>query len=118
MYYNVSMDFVYCVITTTTDDKNIANDIAQTLISERLVACVQSYVVQSQYRWQGEVADESEILLQMKTKSCLYGVIKEKIKSLHNYDIPEIVMVPIMDANKEYLHWIDEEVIQCDLSIW
>ncbi|HHH19706.1 MAG TPA: divalent-cation tolerance protein CutA [Campylobacterales bacterium] len=104
------MNFDYCTITTTTDDNDIANLIAEILIGERLVACVQSHTVQSQYRWQGKVTNEAEIVLQMKTKTAFCARIEERIRSLHNYDVPEIIVTPILHANAEYAAWMEEEL--------
>ncbi len=100
----------YCIISTTTDDSDIAQHITKTLLEKRLVACVQSYPIQSQYHWQGSIVKENEILLHMKSKSSLFKEIKEVIEVLHNYDTAEIIMTPIMAANEAYLNWIDKEV--------
>jgi len=99
----------YCIITTTIDDKNIADQISTTLLQDHLVACVQSHTVQSKYHWNGTLETSEEILLQMKTKTSLFEEVKVQIEALHSYDVPEIIMTPIIDANESYLKWIDEE---------
>jgi len=99
----------YCIITTTIDDENIADQISTTLLQDHLVACVQSHTVQSKYHWNGTLETSEEIHLQMKTKASLFEEIKVQIETLHSYDVPEIIMIPILDANENYLKWIDKE---------
>ena len=99
----------YCIITTTIDDENIADQISTALLQDHLVACVQSHTVQSKYHWNGTLEKSEEILLQMKTKVSLFEEIKVQIEALHSYDVPEIIMTPIIDANESYLNWINEE---------
>jgi len=100
----------YCIITTTIDDENIADKISTSLLKNHLVACVQSHTVQSRYHWDNTLESNKEIVLQMKTKTSLFEEVKVQIETLHSYDLPEIVMTPIVDANKEYLEWIEKEV--------
>jgi len=100
----------YCIITTTIDDENIADKISTSLLQDHLVACVQSHTVQSKYHWDGNVESNKEILLQMKTKTSLFEEVKIQIEALHSYDLPEILMTPIIDANAAYLEWINNEV--------
>ena len=66
----------YCIITTTIDDEHIADQIGTVLLQDHLVACVQSYTVQSKYRWNGTSETSEEILLQMKTKASLFEEVK------------------------------------------
>jgi periplasmic divalent cation tolerance protein len=99
----------YCIITTTIDDENIADQITTSLLQDHLVACVQSHTVQSKYHWNGTLETSEEILLQMKTKASLFEEVKVQIEALHSYEVPEIIMTPILDANDDYLAWIDKE---------
>ena len=99
----------YCIITTTIDDKNIADQISTALLQNHLVACVQSHTIQSKYHWNGTLETSEEILLQMKTKTSLFEEVKVQIEALHSYDVPEIIITPILDGNESYLNWIDEE---------
>jgi len=99
----------YCIITTTIDDEKIADQIGTSLLEDHLVACVQSHTVQSKYHWNGTLETSEEILLQMKTKASLFEKIKVQIEALHSYEVPEIIMTPIINANDDYLKWIDEE---------
>ncbi|RRS30702.1 MAG: hypothetical protein P794_05880 [Epsilonproteobacteria bacterium (ex Lamellibrachia satsuma)] len=99
----------YCIVTTTIDDKKIADQISTTLLQNHLVACVQSYSVKSQYHWHGALESTEETLLQMKTKALLFEEVKAQIEALHSYDVPEIIMIPIINANASYLEWVEKE---------
>ena len=101
----------YCLISTTTDTKENADAITQSLLEKKLLACVQSTVIQSAYHWQGKIINSEEILLQMKTKRSLFKKIQRAIEHLHTYDVPEIIMVPLIDANRLYIQWIKDETI-------
>jgi len=101
----------YCIISTTTDSKENADAITQLLLEKKLIACVQSTVIQSAYHWQGKIIKTEEILLQMKTKRSLFEKVQTEIEHLHTYDVPEIIMVPMAGANLRYLQWIEEETI-------
>lgn len=101
----------YCIISTTTDTKENAELITQTLLQKKLVACVQSSTIQSSYRWQGKIILADEIQLQMKTKMSLFDLIKKEIEVLHTYETPEIIMVDLLNANDFYLEWIEKETI-------
>lgn len=100
----------YCIVTTTVDSEEIAEKITTVLLQARLVACVQAQTIQSSYHWNGQIEQSSEILLQMKSRSVHFDSIKQTIRDLHTYDIPEIIMIPIQNANKDYLAWMDREV--------
>ena len=102
----------YCIVSTTTDTKENADTISKILLEKKLIACAQSTTTQSSYHWQGKIIESDEILLQMKTKKSLFEHIKKEIESLHTYDVPEIVMIPLLDANEFYLQWIGKETIK------
>lgn len=101
----------YCIVTTTVDTEKSAKEIARTLLEARLAACIQIFPIESLYHWEGAVAESREFLLQMKTRSGHFPAIQEQIEQLHSYDIPEIIMTPLLDANEAYLAWIDEETL-------
>ena len=101
----------YCIVSTTTDTKENADTISSDLLQKKLIACAQRTTTQSSYRWQEKIIESDEILLQMKTKTSLFEHIKKEIESIHTYDVPEIIMIPLLDANDFYLQWIEEETI-------
>ena len=101
----------YCIVSTTTDSKENAEAISQALLQKKLIACVQSSTIDSSYKWQGKIIHAKEIRLQMKTKKSLFTQITNEIEALHTYDVPEIIMVPLINANEFYLKWIDSETL-------
>ena len=100
----------YCIIITTTETKENADAITQKLLHKNLAACIQSIQIESTYRWEGNVMTSKEIQLQIKTKASLFDEIKEQIRLLHTYDIPEIIMLPLLNANTAYLQWMEKEI--------
>jgi periplasmic divalent cation tolerance protein len=104
------MDNAYLVVLTTVGTKQFANDLAHSIVSARLAACVQIQQVQSVYRWKGEVCSEPEWLLAIKTTDARYAELEQHIKANHSYETPEIVKVPIAGGSREYLAWLGKSV--------
>lgn len=102
----------YCIVSTTTDTRENADAISNTLLQKKLIACAQRSTTQSSYRWKSKIIESDEILLEMKTKRSLFKYIKKEIESIHTYDVPEIIMIPLLDANTFYLEWIEKETIK------
>ena len=102
---------MYCVILVTASNKEEAREIASGLIEARLAACVNIIdAIESVFWWQGKVDRGKEVLLVIKTKKALIKKLIKKVKSLHSYEVPEIIALPIIDGSKEYLRWIDESL--------
>jgi periplasmic divalent cation tolerance protein len=80
--------------------------IAETLVSERLVACVNAMPVRSCYRWKGEICTDREELLVMKTRESLFPRVMERLKGLHPYEVPEILAIPVWGGYGGYLEWV------------
>lgn len=98
----------YIVVFVTTSSADKASEIAKSLVEERLAACgniVES--IRSIYRWQGEVADEREALLILKTRRDLFEKLRDRVLKLHDYDVPEIVAINIEAGNQAYLRWLE-----------
>lgn len=102
----------YCIITTTTDSKENADIITEALLKKHLVACVQYINIESSYSWQGKIVYSRELQLQLKTKISFFNEIKDEIEKLHTYEVPEIVMMPLLDANVSYMKWINDETLE------
>jgi periplasmic divalent cation tolerance protein len=101
----------YIQITTTTETKEQAEKIAKHMVEAKLAACVQIVgPITSIYRWKGKVENAQEWLCLIKTKDDLYNKVEAAIKSLHPYETPEIIAVPILKGSKEYLNWLDNEI--------
>lgn len=100
------------VITNCPDDA-IAERIATALIEARLAACVNILpAVRSVYRWQGAVESASEIPLLIKSTVANYPAVEKAIASLHPYELPEIIALPVSQGLPAYLNWVATETIQ------
>lgn len=100
----------HVLITTTTGDHSVAEQIAADLVDRRLVACAQiGGPIRSVYRWQGTVEFTEEIVLQLKTTATQVEAVKQAIAQLHPYDVPEVIVTPITDGSAEYLKWLDDQ---------
>jgi len=101
----------YIVIFVTTPDEYIASDIAKTLVEERFAGCVNIIKsVRSIYTWEGDIEDDTEALMIIKTKKGMFKRIETRIKELHPYTVPEIIAFPIIDGSKEYIEWLKSVV--------
>jgi periplasmic divalent cation tolerance protein len=97
-------------VLTTTDDRKIARLIADRLIAERRAACVQVIgPITSTYRWQGRIAQNREWLCLVKTRRRCYSEVEAIIRALHNYELPEILALPVLAGDSDYLRWLNEE---------
>jgi periplasmic divalent cation tolerance protein len=100
----------YLLVMTTVPDSEVGQIIAEKVIEERLAACVTiSAPGQSLYWWHKKIRQDQELTLFIKTKEEAYSKLEEKIRQLHPYDIPEIIALPVLAGNKDYLKWIDSE---------
>ncbi|HET6900798.1 MAG TPA: divalent-cation tolerance protein CutA [Vicinamibacteria bacterium] len=88
-----------------------AQQIARTLVDERLAACVNIVPgVTSVYRWKGAVEQEPELLLVIKTVAERVDALKARLVELHPYELPEVVVLPIGGGHAPYLAWIEQQV--------
>jgi periplasmic divalent cation tolerance protein len=104
------MEETFVVVLTTVGTKQFASDLAHSIVSARLAACVQIQSVQSVYRWKGEVCSEPEWLLAIKTTEARCAELEQHIRANHSYETPEIVRVAIAGGSREYLGWVGESV--------
>ncbi len=95
-----------CVVITTVDSLEIAERMAQAIVSSGLGACVQICPVKSYYQWQGQVQRDDEYRLEIKSLHTAFEPLRALLKGSHPYDTPEIILVPIADANEDYLAWL------------
>ncbi|NOR15838.1 MAG: divalent cation tolerance protein CutA [Candidatus Aminicenantes bacterium] len=103
----------YIVVFCTVPDEKTGRDIAEKLVKERLAACVNlSGSVTSFYWWQGTIEKDSENLLIIKTRREMFPELEAKITSLHPYQVPEIIALPILQGHPPYLDWIRAETHQ------
>jgi periplasmic divalent cation tolerance protein len=101
-----------CVqVSTTLPDEQAAQDIAGRLVEERLAACAQvSGPVSSTYRWRNEVERSREWFCHLKTSGARLPDLQRRLRELHPYEVPEIIAVPIVQGDPDYLKWIAEAV--------
>lgn len=93
----------------TVPDRESGERIGHALVEARLAACVNLVPnLTSIYRWQGAVQQDSECLLLIKTTTTRFAALAERLRSLHPYDVPEIIALPITQGLPAYLNWITE----------
>ena len=98
------------VVYTTVDDIRDARKIAYILVEEQLVACVNIIPdIESVYSWKGKIEEESEIILIAKTTDDNVNKTIQRIKTLHSYETPDIVVLPIIGGLKDYLDYINNQ---------
>ena len=95
----------------TAGSREEARKIGKELVISRLAACVNIWDnMNSFYMWQGKVQDDTEVVMIAKTAENRVPALVEKVKSLHSYECPCIVSIPISGGNQAFLDWIAEEV--------
>jgi|SRR3989338_1957536 len=100
---------MHIVVLVTASSKKEGQKLASCLLQEKLAACVNVIDgVNSLFRWQGKIDKAKEALLIIKTRKTLFNKLLKKVKSLHSYEVPEIIALPIIAGNKKYLDWIDD----------
>ena len=100
-------DRVVLVLSTVPESESAR--IAEILVSELLVACVNAMPVRSCYRWKGEICRDREELLIMKTRESLFARVLERVRELHPYEVPEILALPVWGGFAGYLGWVMDE---------
>ena len=96
------------IVLITCANKEEAEKIASSLVEEKLAACVNMIDgVKSVFHWQGKLDKAEEILLIAKTQEQKLPAIIDKVKSLHSYEVPEVIALPIEGGSAAYLKWID-----------
>jgi periplasmic divalent cation tolerance protein len=106
----VSVDSGKVVILVTASSEAEAEKIAGLLLEKRKAACVSVIPrVNSRFWWQGKLDSARESLLIIKTRAALVPEITDAVKKAHSYTVPEVVALPIVGGNKDYLDWIDQE---------
>jgi periplasmic divalent cation tolerance protein len=102
-------DTDYVLVMTTLPADADATTFARTLVELRLAACVNLLpALESVYRWEGAVEQEQERQLIIKTARARVPALWERVRELHPYDVPEFVVLPIVDGNEAYLRWVGE----------
>ncbi len=99
------------IVLTTAGSEEEARKIARHLVENRLAACVNIVPqVESIYRWEGKVDSSREWLLLVKTSQERFPAVREAIRELHSYELPECVVINIEDGSSNYLDWLADSV--------
>jgi periplasmic divalent cation tolerance protein len=97
------------IVLSTTGSEDEARTIARELVERRLAACVNILPqIESIYRWQGKIESEREWLMVIKTTAERFNAVRDAIRELHSYEVPECIAIEIEDGSPEYLRWLSE----------
>ena len=96
------------IIISTYPDKKSISKIANQLVKNKIVACVNTSKISSIYSWKDKVENNSEYIAIFKTTTKNKTILKNKIKETHPYDVPEIAEIDVISINKSYLNWLVE----------
>lgn len=97
----------HCVVQTTVASEADAAALARQIVQARLGACVQIQAIRSHYVWQEQAREETEWLLNIKTRDTLYPALASWLTRHHPYETPEIIRLPITAGSAAYLAWVD-----------
>ena len=102
---------MFCLALVTAKDEQEAKRLGEKLVSERLAACVSVVPkMSSVYRWRGEIERADEALILIKTSQEKLDRLIPRIKELHSYEVPEVLVFPIERGSPEYLKWLEESL--------
>jgi periplasmic divalent cation tolerance protein len=101
-------DAIVVLTTVASDDEAVK--LVRALLERRLIACGTLFPgARSMYRWQGKVADESEVVIMLKTRSARLDSLRTAFGELHPYKVPELLAIPVEGGLDKYLEWINGE---------
>ena len=101
----------YIQVMTTVEHKDDADKIAKSLVEKRIAACVQILgPLKSYFQWQGKLDSATEYLCLIKSRDDLFAELETVIKSMHPYEVPEIIATPITKGSNDYLNWLAAEL--------
>ncbi len=101
----------HLVVFSTFPSPDKAAEVARTLVTEQLVACVNIVgAVRSVYRWDGTICDDTETLAVIKTTRERFEAMRSRLVELHPYDVPEVIALPIEAGHAPYLAWLTDSV--------
>jgi len=106
----------FAVVLVTAGSVEEGAAIGKTLVEERLAACCSVVPgVHSIYRWNGAIVEDAECLLVLKTETRLFDELERRIRALHSYEVPEVLLLPIDAGSEPYLQWLSAN-LKNDLS--
>ena len=98
----------YCLVYITAKDEEEASSIGQALVSEKLAACVNLHPIKSIFQWKGKINQEDEVALLAKTRAELANKVISRVKELHSYEVPCVIVLPLEKGNPDFLEWISQ----------
>jgi periplasmic divalent cation tolerance protein len=102
----------FLLVLCTFSDVAEAKICAKALVKQNLAGCVNLITgVTSFYQWEGELKEDTECLLVIKTTQANYETAESFLKANHSYDTPEIIAVPIVKGSTDYLNWLNDAII-------
>ena len=105
------------IVLSTAGSEDEARKIAHHLVEQRLAACVNVIPrIESIYRWKEKVESSQEVLLLIKTSADRFGQVRDAIRELHSYELPECVAIGIEDGSPDYLQWLAYSLVKEDPS--
>jgi len=109
----VARGFVMIFVTAASEQE--AASIGRALVEEGLAACANIIPqIRSIYQWKGEVRDEGEALIIIKSREDLFERIRSRVKELHSYEVPEITAIKLEKGDPAYLQWIETVIAKGD----
>ena len=101
----------YIQVLTTVEHKSDAENIAKILVEKHIAACVQIIgPLTSYFQWQGKLDSAQEYLCLIKSRDDLFAELEAEVKSIHPYEVPELLATPITKGGREYLKWLAAEL--------
>ncbi len=101
------METDYIIVLVTTANKQEAEKIAQHLINDKLIACANIIgPITSLFRWSENIEQAEEYLILIKSRQDLFDRLTEVVKTMHSYEVPEILALPIVNGSRTYLDWL------------
>ncbi len=98
-------DFIVVYITAPNQEE--AQSLAQALVKEKLAACVNIIPgIQSVYQWDNAIQTDQELLLICKSRTERFEALSKRVQTLHSYDVPEIISIPLQNGSEPYLNWV------------
>jgi periplasmic divalent cation tolerance protein len=102
----------FIIVHVTVPSKEVAKTIAQALLYKKLAACVNIMPnILTFYAWKGKINEDSELLLEIKTKAKLFDSLSKTVQTIHPYDVPEVIAIPIERASKPYTAWLEKNTL-------
>lgn len=101
---------MFCLVYITCGSRKEAERISDALVKEKLAACVNFFPINSVFEWDGEIKQEKEFALLCKTTKDKIPQLKKKVKEIHSYEVPAILIIEIKEGNEEFLDWVEKSL--------